>query len=125
MAVTQESRYRMHQRLDEVLGAEPAATLMEHLPPTGWADLATKHDVAHGTELLSQRIDAVDERLTGNIQALDQKFMSALAVETSSLHKAIAESRGDMFKFMIMQVVAFFAANVGLLGLMATLVRGG
>lgn len=172
MAVTQESRYRMHQRLDEVLGAEPAATLMEHLPPTGWADLATKQDVAHATELLSQRMDALDERLTvrmaslderltgrmdalderltgrmdaleerftgrmdalderltgrmtTKIDALEQKFTTALSVVEHSVRTDIAKSREDMFKVMTLQVVAFFGANVALVGLAATLMKG-
>ena len=45
MAITEESRHRLYQRLDEVLGVNEAATLMEHLPPVGWADVATKHDL--------------------------------------------------------------------------------
>ena len=74
MAVTQESRYRMHQRLDDVLGAESAATLMEHLPPTGWGDLATKHDLAHVHDSLSQRIDHLDEKLSARIDAVDTRI---------------------------------------------------
>ena len=45
MGITEESRHRLHQRLDEVLGPEQATTLMEHLPPVGWADVATKRDL--------------------------------------------------------------------------------
>ncbi|MGC8627359.1 MAG: hypothetical protein ACP5VR_07360 [Acidimicrobiales bacterium] len=35
----------MYNRLAEVLGPEDAVTLMEHLPPVGWADVATKRDI--------------------------------------------------------------------------------
>ena len=47
MAITEHSRHRMYQRLEEVLGHEEAAVLMEHLPPVGWADVATKRDLDH------------------------------------------------------------------------------
>ncbi len=42
MAVTDEQRYHLFPRLEEVLGSEEAATLMEHLPPGGWADVAKR-----------------------------------------------------------------------------------
>lgn len=45
MAIDERSRHRMYERLQEVLGEEEAATLMEHLPPVGWADVATKRDL--------------------------------------------------------------------------------
>ena len=47
MAISDQTRHRLHQRLDEVLGSDDAATLMEHLPPVGWADVATKRDLEH------------------------------------------------------------------------------
>ena len=43
MAVTESERYELYQVLVEKLGAEGAQTLMEHLPPTGWSEVATKH----------------------------------------------------------------------------------
>jgi hypothetical protein len=45
MAVDERSRHELHRRLEETLGAEPAATLMAHLPPVGWAEVATKQDI--------------------------------------------------------------------------------
>lgn len=47
MAITEENRHRLYQRLEELLGSAEAATLMEHLPPVGWADVATKRDLDH------------------------------------------------------------------------------
>lgn len=55
MALTEENRHRLYQRLEQVLGREEATTLMEHLPPVGWADVATKRDVDHlGAELRAE-----------------------------------------------------------------------
>jgi hypothetical protein len=45
MAISEESRHHLYLRLEEVLGAEEATTLMEHLPPVGWADVTTKRDI--------------------------------------------------------------------------------
>jgi len=45
MATDERTRHLLHQRLEEVLGPEEAATLMEQLPPVGWADVATKRDL--------------------------------------------------------------------------------
>ncbi len=52
MTISEETRHQLHQRLDAVLGVDEAATLMAHLPPVGWADVATKRDLDHAvTEL--------------------------------------------------------------------------
>lgn len=45
MPVTEEKRHRLYRRLEEVLGSEEATTMMELVPPVGWADVATKRDV--------------------------------------------------------------------------------
>ena len=45
MAITEHARHQLYAKLESVLGADEAATLMEHLPPVGWADVATKRDL--------------------------------------------------------------------------------
>jgi hypothetical protein len=42
----------MYKHLEELMGAEDAGVLMEHLPPVGWADVATRRD-----------LDAMEQRL--------------------------------------------------------------
>jgi hypothetical protein len=54
MSISEQSRHQLYQRLEEILGPGPAATLMEHLPPVGWADVATKRD-----------LEALESRLRG------------------------------------------------------------
>jgi hypothetical protein len=55
MSVDERSRHQLYQRLQEVLGAEEAATLMEHLPPGGTSRMATKDDLeAVKNELLAE-----------------------------------------------------------------------
>ena len=46
MQIDERARREMYQRLEVVLGARTADALMEHLPPVGWAEVATKSDLA-------------------------------------------------------------------------------
>ncbi len=75
MAITDESRHQLHTRLDELLGHEAATTLMAHLPPVGWADVGTKHDL----DLLEARIDTRLSRMETLVEA---KINAALIVQT-------------------------------------------
>jgi hypothetical protein len=45
MAVTEKHRHELFNEVERVLGPQHAETLMELLPPVGWADVATKHDL--------------------------------------------------------------------------------
>ena len=75
MAINEESRHELYRRLEEVLGHEQAATLMEHLPPVGWADVATKRDLdALGAELRGEM-----GQLRGEIHELRGSFELRLA----------------------------------------------
>lgn len=62
MATDERSRHELYARLEQVLGSEEAATLMEHLPPVGWADVATKHD-------LEVQLVATEHRLLATLRA--------------------------------------------------------
>ena len=81
MAVDERSRHELYRRLDEVLGPEAATTLIEHLPPVGWADVATKGDLAglgERMELrfarLDDRFDRVDDHFDRSQRRLDERF---------------------------------------------------
>ena len=81
MVLDERSRHELYLRLEEVLGSEAATTLMEHLPPVGWADVALKRDLdalEHRLDLrfeaVDQRFEALDERLDLRFDAIDQRF---------------------------------------------------
>jgi hypothetical protein len=62
MTVNDRSRLDLHRRLEAVLGTEEAATLMAHLPPVTWQDVATKDDVrVLGVELRAEMADLRSE----------------------------------------------------------------
>ena len=60
MALDERARHELFLRLEEALGPESAETLMEMLPPVGWADVATKRD-----------LDAVEERMRSPVRGLE------------------------------------------------------
>ena len=57
MPVDDRTRLNLHRKLDEVLGPDDADTLMAHLPPVTWNDVATKDDLRALEAVLSARID--------------------------------------------------------------------
>jgi hypothetical protein len=58
MVIDEGSRHRLFKRLEDLLGQKEASTLMAHLPPVGWADVATKSDVESLRALTKSDIEA-------------------------------------------------------------------
>jgi len=90
MAIDERARHELHRKLEEVLGPNEAATLMSHLPPVGWADVATKHDLALLEERMNLRFQSMEDRIDGKLDRL----------------------RGDIFDRMAQQSVTFLRATV-------------
>ena len=57
MPISEAERHLMYLALEEALGKEGADALMSHLPPVGWADVATRSDLDHVREQLTGRIE--------------------------------------------------------------------
>ncbi len=89
MMVDERARHELFGRLEDVLGAERAVTLMEHLPPVGWADVATKHDLSAEVGLVRRDLAAVEERLNLRIDGVRQELDSKLGSEVGSLRHEI------------------------------------
>ncbi|MGB3056443.1 MAG: hypothetical protein WBB52_16475, partial [Acidimicrobiales bacterium] len=81
-AITEQSRHDLYVRLEAALGAQEATTLMEHLPPVGWADVSTRTDVALQLQALE-----------GNLRA---DFHIAFGEFRDEIHRSFAEFRDEM-----------------------------
>ena len=90
MAITEHDRHRMYQRLEEVLGSEEAATLMEHLPPVGWADVATKRDLDVGVDHLATTLRLEMENLGERLRLDFERGMRHLSFQLIGAFVAIA-----------------------------------
>jgi hypothetical protein len=78
MAVDERTRHQLFLRLEGVLGDEEANTLMEHLPPVGWADVATKRD-------LDLRFELSEERTMRAISEMASTLRSEMNTQTRLL----------------------------------------
>lgn len=70
MSISNADRHELHNALGELLGEREANTLMEHLPPVGWADVATKRDLDHLEDQL--RLEIAELRTTVSNHLLRQ-----------------------------------------------------
>ena len=103
MALDERARHELYLRLEEQLGAEAATTLMEHLPPTGWADVATKRDLDH----LSVSLKADIDRLGGQLRL----EMRDVALD---LHKTLLKQTWMIALTMFSAAVAAVFSAAGL-----------
>ncbi len=62
-----------------------ATTLIEHLPPVGWADVATKHDLLALEHRIDLRFDGVDEQIKAATSDLRAVFEHELRSQTTTV----------------------------------------
>ena len=99
MALTHAQRTSMFNTLAEVMGQDDAETLMQHLPPSGWDNVATKDDLRAGFAETNAAIaaglaQAAVER-TEIIKAMTEGFAQA-AVERADIKAQVASELADI-----------------------------
>lgn len=70
MPVDDRTRLNLHRKLEAALGREEADTLMAHLPPVTWNEVATKADV-------DTAVDRLGMELRSEMQQLRTEFVEA------------------------------------------------
>jgi hypothetical protein len=70
MSLTETKRLEMRRGLKQRLGNDVADSLMEHLPPVAWADVARQADLEHLRSYMDTRFNAVDARFSGIVAGL-------------------------------------------------------
>ena len=89
MSITEASRFQLRTAIGQILSEEAADTLMELLPPVGWADVATKTDLQYLRDELKSDIHSLRNELKGDIQNLR-------VATKSDLQHLRDELKGDM-----------------------------
>ena len=109
MAISEESRHHLYQRLEEVLGRAEAAVLMEYLPPVGWADVATKRDLDALESRMDMRFDRMEERFADMDRRWDERF-AGMDRRMQAVERLPRE-----FRSLLFAVMSFMAVLVGAL----------
>ena len=73
---TDDDRRRIYVALKQSIGHDPAAILMAHLPPVGWAELATKGDIAEVRGEIAEVRGEIAE-LRGEVRSILPKLVAA------------------------------------------------
>jgi hypothetical protein len=137
MVLDERARHELFLRLEAALVPESAETLMEMLPPVGWADVATKRDLDAledrmnlRFELLDQRFEMVDQRfemIDQRFEAMEQRFGSLDGQFGSLEHKLVATFRGELLaqsNVITGQMRTLVMANIGTVLSVAALTFG-
>jgi len=101
MSITEASRFQLRTAIGQILNGEAADTLMELLPPVGWADVATKTDLQHLRDELKSDIQSLRNELKGDMLNLQ------LTIEVN-VRKLIHEQT----KWLITTMIAMNAVTV-------------
>ncbi|MFZ4113290.1 MAG: hypothetical protein ACOYKG_08945 [Ilumatobacteraceae bacterium] len=129
MSITEASRFQLRTAMGQILNEEAADTLMELLPPVGWADVATKSDLQHLRDELKGDINSLRvatksdiqhlrDELKGDIQNLREELKAdmlnlQLTIEIT-IEKRIHEQTKWLITTMIAMNTVMLAASVAL-----------
>lgn len=119
MSITEAQRHAMYEGFKSSHGDEIANSLMSSLPPVGWADVATKHDLdglRHDFASLRREVDVEVGSLRREMEAGFASVRSDLRAE---IHQAVRSQTWHLVTF----VAAFNAVLVAVCSVVvATLV---
>jgi hypothetical protein len=123
MAIDEQTRQELYRRLEEVLGRGAAVALMEYLPPVGWADVATKHDLAGLEQRMDLRFARVDEhfarvdeqfaRVDEQFAGLEQRMDLRLTSSASDLRAAFEHGLRAQTTTMVFALVSIVLTMAG------------
>jgi len=96
MTITEAERFQMHEALSTAHGKEVAAIIMEHLPPTGWGDVARRSDVADLRVLTTKDMEIVRIALTSDMHMLGAELRGEMQELRTELRGEMQELRTEL-----------------------------
>jgi len=109
MSITDRQRLKLLRTLETVIGPEDASTLMDHLPPVTWANVATVDHVSaigdQTTKTLRSEMQVLSTQLRSEMSELRVELRSDMTVLSNQLRNEMnqlgTELRGEMNQFGI------------------------
>lgn len=123
MAITDGSRHQLHLSLDHALGEENAAVLMEHLPPVGWADVATRRDLDHVQFMMKKDLDLLRSDLRAEMAELGAELRTEMTELRTELGTEIGRLELRMEQLFTRFLLQLLGALAGLFTLFFVLSR--
>lgn len=120
MAIDERRRHELYRWAQEAMGPERADTLMELLPPVGWADVATKDDVrVLGRELRGEIAELRGELLgeIGGLRGEMGALRGELRGELGSLEGCMEAALRRQTYWLGGLVTALWTATVGVVAI--------
>ena len=110
MTITDADRHRLYDALVATLGEQEAAILMEHLPPVGWADVATKTDLEHHRAATKADIDGLRAEMNSGFVAT----RAAMDAQAALLRAEMATGFASQLRWIIGTIIASYAVIAAL-----------
>ena len=134
MSLTEEGRHQLHSSLIRAIGADAANTLMEMLPPVGWADVATKYDLdqlraatKHDLDQLRAEtkhdLDQVHSELQHGLDQLRLETQGDLGRLQAEMHVGFADVRSELHSTLRTNNLTMITANAVMVSVAVALTR--
>ena len=108
MSITEASRFQLRTAIGQILSEEAADTLMELLPPVGWADVATKTDLHY----LNGDIQNLRNEIKSDFDSLRNELKGDMLNLQLTIDVAIARIFHEQTKWLITTMIAMNAVTV-------------
>jgi hypothetical protein len=100
MTTTDNDRRILHSAFEKACGPRPAEILMEHLPPAGWRDLATKSDVESASLLLRTDMEVEFANVRTEMRTEFANIRTEMRTEFANIRTEMADLRTELVSGM-------------------------
>ena len=121
MSITDRQRLKLLRTLETVIDPEDASTLMDHLPPVTWANVATVDHVSaigdHTTKTLRSGMQVLSTQLRSEMNELRVELRSEIAGQVARLEVTVERGFRRQILALVTLGTTWFAITAAILQL--------